>query len=461
MRSPDELLSHATDELRDQLSTAPVPEFRPNRRVAPAVVAVALVVGMGFGAALTRWSGGDSNLETVVATQPEPSADDSQPVEPPVIADSGDTIDSGDTVVRGVFPEPVRLTDAAPGEFIAPLPGVSAFNADESLVLLYRTGSVPGEQVVLDTTTGEITADLNIDAPDIEHVYWNPLVADELVWLEDTRFIRQNVRTGARSELPTDCTTATTGRFTSPPSQSGRYPIACERDGSWTLVVVDVMVGTSAPSPVSIDGAGSDVEAMRISPSGELIAISYKGNPKTTVLDLDDGTESTRIETDGAVVIWATLPDGTEAVVLAGYGDVGPGTIVVVRPDGSTTVVVGPDAGDEYPPSGTALSATTAGGDSRIVATTRGPATGSSRLTGQVIVASIDPDSSDDPDSNNDLDGVVEVFGHDGGDVNGYWSSNTVSVSPSGKRLVWASDEGTDRTNTFIFDLPDILDLPD
>jgi len=432
--SPDERLSRATDELRSQLSDEPIPGFSPNPRVSGEPAAP---VPTALPADTSRPVSPDPDL----APQP-PEPGSPTPTVAPAI---------GAEMPMQVYPEPTRLTDAGAGEFIAPLPLVGAFNANETLVVLYRTGSVNGGHIVVDTGTGTTIAEIGeivVEAPDIEHVYWNPLAAGELVWLNGTSFVRHDVWTGTQTVVTTSCDAVTTGPFPAPPSATGAFPVACQRGDVWSLDLLDVTNQTSTTGLSNIGDIVSTIEEIRISPSGRLLAISSSATSTTSVFDLTTGTESASVTTNDAPIAWVAMPAGIEALTLPAYNGIGPGTIVVARPGGETTVVVGPDAGDEYPPTGTHLSATTLpDSEGRIVATVRGPADADSTLTGQVIVADI----VDLPDGT--VSTTVETFGHGGATVNGYWSSNTVSISPSGNRLVWATDEGTDSTNTFILDL--------
>lgn len=452
--SPDDKLSRAAEELRLQLDFEPLPQFSPNSRVSPiaAVAAVVLLV-VGLGAA-NRLLSSDGDPQTVVATQPETEptaapepAEVAQPTAIPEAPAAPEPTAPPAPPPTTSYAVPTKLTDAAPGEFVAPLPQVSAFNADETLVLLYRTGSVDSAHIVLEAATGVQVTELSIDSPDIEHVYWNPLAPNELTWLEGVDIVRHDARTNIRSSTPTNCDAATTGPFTSPPSQTGVLALACQRGDSWTLELFDIANNTLTTSPHDIDDVVADIDSMQISPSGVHLAITFSEGV-TSIVDLDGGIEAQELETGDAIVTWVTLPDGAEALALADYGDIGPGTIVVLQLNGDASVLVGPDAGDEYPPDGTGLSATTgADGVSRIVATVRGPAVSDSPLTGMVVIADITGGGDDTPAA------TIETFDHDGEFVNDYWSSNFVAISPSGRRLVWASDEGTDRTNTFILDL--------
>ncbi|PID59481.1 MAG: hypothetical protein CSB44_12935 [Gammaproteobacteria bacterium] len=68
----------------------------------------------------------------------------------------------------------MRITDADTGEvFKPPYSTMQAFNADESLLLLYRTGNGRSGHVLLDGTTYELVRELDILPADLEEVFWS------------------------------------------------------------------------------------------------------------------------------------------------------------------------------------------------------------------------------------------------------------------------------------------------
>jgi len=68
----------------------------------------------------------------------------------------------------------IRITDSGKDEVHKPVYStIQAWNADESLLLLYRTSSKGNEYVLLDGSTYEFVKSLDISAPDIEQVFWS------------------------------------------------------------------------------------------------------------------------------------------------------------------------------------------------------------------------------------------------------------------------------------------------
>ena len=78
----------------------------------------------------------------------------------------------------------VRITDSEPGEVNKPAySSMQAWNADESYLLIYRTGTDDSGHKLLDGNTYEFIRDLNITPSDIEQVFWSHTDADILYYI--------------------------------------------------------------------------------------------------------------------------------------------------------------------------------------------------------------------------------------------------------------------------------------
>lgn len=478
-------LNSAVTELRQELDHDSIPAFEPKRQVslasAAAAVFVALVIGAGLFAFVTMTS--DEAKVTVTSPSENSSAqsddannseqsDDANNSEQPEEPEEEPAPTEIETAISAPEPAPAdyslptQLTNSGPDEYIAPQPGSSAWNADDSLLLLYRTGEeIAAAHAVVDPETGETIAELAVDAIDIEQVYWHPLDPQSIIWLEENRVMSRDVLTQEDAVVAAfeQCDVLTSTRFPGPPSISGHMAVTCHLFDPTTedlatgasLLIVDLALGTATEAELPV-GDG-EVEALVLSPSGDLLA--QRLGRLIVITDLASGAMA-ELDLSNPDFAWVVLPDGSEALALASYHDTTPGTVLLARPEfvGSdfvdpivVDVLIGPDAGDEYPPSGTHIEATVGTNESRIVATVRGPASGDSPLTGQLIIVTITGLAGA---GRNDPPTVkYTTLDHEGAWMNGYWSNNTVSVNAAGTRVVWASDAGTDSTNTYILDI--------
>jgi hypothetical protein len=126
------------------------------------------------------------------------------------------------------------------------------------------------------------------------------------------------------------------------------------------------------------------------------------------------------------------------------------GTLVVYRLDtGAGRVVIGPETGYPYPPSGTHLSAI--GPPGLVALGIAGTGQGQTLLDNEIVLA-------------NTITGQVLRVAHArtlaGEGPWGYWGETHACISPSGTRIVWGSDwGGSDTVDTYVVDLRE--DRPD
>jgi len=101
----------------------------------------------------------------------------------------------------------IRITDSSKGTVHKPLYStIQAWNADESLILLYRTGLDEAAHVLLDGTTYELVKKLDIVPVDIEEVFWSYQDPDIFYYVSKVydyygQFMRYNVKTDKRTLL--------------------------------------------------------------------------------------------------------------------------------------------------------------------------------------------------------------------------------------------------------------------
>jgi hypothetical protein len=104
-----------------------------------------------------------------------------------------------------------RISAAGAGGVIAPMYStISAWNADESLLILYEVGT--GHQLY-DGRTYQFLKTLDITPADVEQVYWDTSDPDVLYYVDVNRFIRYHVSTGVKEIRTTFafCTSASGG----------------------------------------------------------------------------------------------------------------------------------------------------------------------------------------------------------------------------------------------------------
>ncbi len=107
----------------------------------------------------------------------------------------------GATVVDPQFGTTIRRITAVAGANQAVVPmysTVSAWNADESLLILYQIGA--GHQLY-DGKSYQPMRALEINPPDLEQVYWDTSDPDILYYVDGQTFLRYHVGTGTKDKL--------------------------------------------------------------------------------------------------------------------------------------------------------------------------------------------------------------------------------------------------------------------
>ncbi len=438
MTELDDDLHSATADLRRQVAGMSVPEYRVDRNRPGTirrarVLAAAVVIGL--------------LAAGVVLVQSDPGgvitgnrADMAGPTE---VTDG--ELDVTTDPVESTEPtggQTQQLTSATSGEYLVPLPFGSAWNADETHLLLYRTGSSSPAYLVIDVATGEQIGEAVVDPPDIEQVYWHPTNPDLLVFAAGNELRSWSVNERRESTLHrfVGCDRVDSGSTPVPPSSGGLMGLLCYADGDTFMLAFELDTGREIR--VITDGR----EAPRPAPSGTRFAVGASdGSVGILDADLDPTGVSIDLEGDQFVVVGDGA--GGEYLAAAQYQGDEIGSLVLHPIDGTPArVIVGPSSGDEYPPSGTWLSAST--NSSSVALTIRGvddDRTNASALAGKVLVF----------DSGDRSGQPRFVADHGGAARHEYWSTNFVSLSPSGRWLIWSSDGRSDRVETFIVELPE------
>lgn len=477
MTDLDRRLHAATDELRRDVAQIDPPPFEPTTRLAPLLAAAALAIAIGVFAVFTMLSADDRAVENIV-TQPGALEVDEAPDEPiddQNLVDVNQAEDAGETVEQSVAavdatpesdvgPIPAReqseprpdpnlagtfdadqlvgpVTTMGAGETTTPVDGVGAWSADGSMMLLYRRTADGSHHVVVDATTFREVAVLDIDPPDIEQVYWDGDRPTILYYAEGPQLLAYDVATDETFRRHTfeGCDEVTAGSSPAPPSFRGDFGFLCVVDGEATeMIAFHVGSKTEMRRPAIVE------EAPRPSPSGDYY-VAWNEDGSASVLDPNLADTGVLLELYDNSYVFVVDGDGRESVAAAIYDGPAVGTLVVLPLEsGVPQVIIGPDAGDEYPPSGTRLASAPV--MSELAISIAGPETTDSALAGRLLAVDLgDPAGPQ----------VTVLGSHGSAGQFDYWSSAFVSISPSGRFLMTSSDDGGDSVNSKVLRIPD------
>ena len=455
MSDLDQNLHDATQRLRSAVSGIEIPEpqtVTPRRSIVPISAAAALIAVTIGGVALFTADGTDT-ITPAGTPADESGALPTTAVPPtsPVTSEAPDTsVDTstdatatGNATATGDSDpsQPERLTNSSAGEVTAPAASLSqVFNADGSLALLYRTGPEGSGHVVFDTAAltldsesawTELTSlDLSI-ATDIEDFFWHPTEPDTLFVLDGAQLVAIDARTATTSVAHEfdGCEQVGLGG-TSGSSNSGSplLAVVCD-DSRWiaydleSTTVVASTQALSADAPVTMASGEGFVHL-----TDDRVDVLDRSLQPTGVSFAIDASSWTMAQSDDRDVLVATVFDG-ELI----------GTVVVLDLEtGEQRVVIGPDTGWQYPPTGTRLSR--AVGSAVIVSTS--PQLGSEepgRLDDVVLLVDVATGS------------VTSIVSHAmaDGDRFGNWSTPFTALHPDGQTVIFSSDQGGDRVDTF------------
>jgi len=471
----DELMRRATDDLRDAVADIDVAPFRPTPRRAPLAAAAAVVaVAVGVGVVATR-SADDTIVSTPSEASVPESADDTttvaSAVDPSTTVAPAAPVVSLDEEVGApeplARPEPAasvndpafgtevtRLTASEPGEYVVPVATLtSAWNADETRLLLYRTTDDGGaEHRVYDPTTGSFSV-VDISPTDIEEVAWSPTDPDVLVFVDDRSLVTHDVTNGQTTVVRTfdDCDEIATAVGGAGLSADGDViALACltanREDGAGAGNAADSIVSYrfSTDEVVQVEREQNTelfTQAPGVAPSGTRFVFP---TGERTADVLDEQLLPTGIVIDPLATI-ATDASGADIAVGPSFSGDAIGSIVTIDlVTGDERVVVGPDTGAPFPPGGNTVSAS----GPFVVFSTRGltsdvDASEWLPLDGEVVLVDF-----------SEAEPAVMRLAHSRTSDSDTWSSTFVSISPSGTRIAFSSDWGdASSVDTYVIDL--------
>ena len=305
-----------------------------------------------------------------------------------------------------------------------------AWNVDETYLILYVPGS--GHKLFNGKTYAFIR-NLSISPADIEHVYWSGTDPDALYFPSGSTL---------RVYHPSSNTTETVKTFGSSVSFGGD-PIY----GDWASKVYGFQGGSSGilynvDSGVQTNGAGSGTP--RVSASGQLYVqgknvYSVAGNTLQRTMTLDTGEH-------GAIGKLANGQDFWAATQFDLSGSRNGNLIVYNLTTGVETAVIGQSNGWGYPRTGTHVSAHAIKNPGWVAVSMTGNPSGQGYLDQEIALANVNT-------------GVVcrvahhRSYGQEG--TIGYWAEPHVNISPSGTRMIYASDWNNGSTvDTYVVELP-------
>lgn len=305
---------------------------------------------------------------------------------------------------------------------------VSAWNADESRLVLYRPGA--GHELYDGTGYASLGA-LPISPNDLELVYWDTSDPDVLYYPADASLFAYSIASEQSTEIHAfagcdDVVNAGGDPFFSS-FDSDVFGFQCGGRHMILRRSTDAIVGM----------ADSDFElAPQVAPSGAraywqglVVDLSL-----TTVLDLQLDSAF-----DHASMGWDSR--GRDAFLQVAFDGDTVGTLVAHdMQDGSTRVVIGPDGGYPYPPGGTHVSGMAYANPGWAVVSIVGEGQGATLLDGEIVVANWET-------------GAVCRAAHHRSSGEDYFAEPHAVPSPSGTRVLFGSDWAGD-TDAYVLELP-------
>lgn len=351
----------------------------------------------------------------------------------------------GEPVADPQFGTTVRRLTAVPRSgadpAIRPLYAtVSAWNADESLLLLYHVGQ--GFELY-DGRTYRYLGPLEIAPSDIEQVYWHTSDPDVLVYPSGRRLVRHHVADGWDE-------TVRVFEFCSGEVSAGADPMFTSWDSDTIGLRCDGYVFTYQISRDRVVGPyPTSLDAPQVAPSGtRSVLAGYVLDARLFVerrLDLANPFDHASL---------GRRANGRDTYNAVAY-DAGPGgsdvgsLVTFDLADGHAEVVVGPATGFPYPPKGTHVSALAWDAPGWVVVSIVGDPAGQGVLDNEIVLA----------DTNTGR--VCRAAHHRSRGRNNtrlahpYWAEPHAVPSPSGTRVLFASDWGDGGTvDTYVLELP-------
>jgi hypothetical protein len=324
---------------------------------------------------------------------------------------------------------------------------ISAWNADESLLILYDVAS--GNHNLYDGKTYQPMRTLDINPPDLEQVYWDTGNPDLLYYLDGQKYTRYHVSTGVKDRLhdfTTLCGSSGPSNGSDPMFtswDSHRLGITCGSkmfvyDSSSDTVLGNIATSGTPPVQVAPSGTLGYLEAG----TGQVFNISNLTLARSLTLQGPNNHSSLgRLANGHDTWNGAVYDDGND--------DASSNVGILVTWDltnGTGGAVIGPKTGFPYPPDGH-ISAMAYRQPGWVYVSTFGNTSGAGLLDMENLIA----------DTNTGT--VCRVGRHrswgKSNSVIGYWAEAHTVPSPTGTRAVFASDwGGGSSVDSYVLELP-------
>ena len=360
----------------------------------------------------------------------------------------------GQTVTDPQFGTTIRrITAVNPAEgdqaVIKPMYSVMpAWNADESKLILYHVGK---GQELYDGKTYAFIRDLNITPTDIEQILWDPVDPDVFYYPSNYNALPILKMYRVSTDTSTDVADFRTA------------PTNCPVDWGNLLSLGSDPQYMSWGSPSKIIGlqCGNKKIVYDITHHTVLGVKSFTSTnapivaPSGTLVYIDGGVYDTGLNLLRSLNI--ANPDEHSSLGLNASGDthnavsfddaVNGNLLTRSLSTGAVKVIIGPSAGyPGYPRTGTHISGNATKVSGWVAESIVGDTSGKGLLDQEILLA------------NTNTGAVCQVAHHRSfaGDGNwGYWAEPHANLSPSGTRIVFASDWGNGTTvDTYVVELP-------
>ena len=341
-----------------------------------------------------------------------------------------------------------RITEVSPGggndPVIKPLYStVSAWNADESRLLLLSVAG--GTHQLYDGRTYQHLEDLDLSPADVEQVYWHTTDPDLLFYVDDRTLIRYHVA-GHRKEP------VVRFDFCAGAASAGSDPMFTSFDSRWLglrcgdqAFVVDLSTGAVGERRTTADNPP------QLAPSGALAYWPETGEVSDRALRTQRRLDLREPFGHASLGRLPTGEDTWNGQVFdegpGGNDDVG-SLVTWDLTRGTSRVIIGPETGYPYPPDGH-VSALAYRAPGWVVVSTFGNTDGRGLLDQEILLA-------DTATGRVCRAGRHRSWGKDNTRLaEPYWAEPHAVPSPSGTRIVFASDWGNGATvDTYVVELP-------
>jgi hypothetical protein len=407
--------------------------------------------GNGVGSKGTGGSGTGGSTQAIDGgTLPQVSLDLCQGLVQDKQAHPMTTLDKpevGQTVTDAEFGTRIRRITAVPATGSDPVikpmySTIPAWNADESRLILYQVNK--GHQLY-DGKTYAFIRTLDISPAYLEQVYWHTSDPDILFYVDGKDFVRYHVGADRKEVL-------TTFSFCSGSASGGSDPMFMSFDSAR----IGLGCGNQAfiydvPTNTVIARQTYAENPAQISPSGKLGWLSDSGRVTDASLAVVRTLDLAEPYGHSSMGIWPTGEDTWNGVTYDdgpdGNTDIG-SLVTFDMTTGKSKVVIGPKTGYPYPPT-THISGLAYLNPGWVVVSTFGDTSGKGLLDLEITIA-------------NTVTGTVCRAGRhrSWGKSNtkladSYWAEAHAVPSPSGTRILFASDWGNGPTvDAYVVELP-------